>query len=293
MHLVTLEIPNLTQANDQAQSRAARLASLAVRALLEEAELTPKPALVDERGPGAHTDLSLTLMRRSARNLRPHFEVMALASFQKILSQTLREELGTIGRAAERSMLSITGGVNTHRGAIWTLGLLVSAAAMGSRPVAAIADYAGQLACFPDRNAPDQLSNGSMVSRRYKVSGACGEARAGFPHAMTIGLPMLYRSRLRGAAETQARLDALLAIMTSLNDTCLLHRGGLLALKTAQAGAAAVLAAGGTATARGWSLLQRLDRDLIALNASPGGSADLLAATLFLDFIANSRPTEN
>ena len=82
---------------------------------------------------------------------------MALASFQKILSQTLREELGAIGRAAERSMLSITGGVNTHRGAIWTLGLLVSAAAMGSRPVAAIADFAGQLACFPDRNAPDQL----------------------------------------------------------------------------------------------------------------------------------------
>jgi triphosphoribosyl-dephospho-CoA synthase len=110
---------------------------------------------------------------------------------------------------------------------------------------------------------------------------------------MIIGLPMLYRSRLRGATETQARLDALLAIMTSLNDTRLLHRGGLLALKTAQVGAAAVLAAGGTATARGRSLLQRLDRDLIALNASPGGSADLLAATLFLDFIANSPPTEN
>jgi triphosphoribosyl-dephospho-CoA synthase len=293
MHSVTLQVPNLIQDNDEARRPGGRLAGIAVRALLEEVELTPKPALVDERGPGAHTDLSLALMRRSARNLRPHFEIMALASFQKILSQILREELGAIGRAAERSMLSITGGVNTHRGAIWTLGLLVSAAAMGSRPVAAIADCAGQLACFPDRNAPDQLSNGSMVRRRYKVSGACGEARAGFPHAMIIGLPMLYRSRLRGATETQARLDALLAIMTSLNDTCLLHRGGLLALKTAQVGAAAVLAAGGTATARGWSLLQRLDRDLIALNASPGGSADLLAATLFLDFIANSPPTEN
>ena len=293
MHLVTLEIPNLTQVNDQAQSQAARLASLAVRALLEEAELTPKPALVDEHGPGAHTDLSLTLMRRSARLLRPHFEIMALASFQKILSQTLREELGAIGRAAERSMLSITGGVNTHRGAIWTLGLLVSAAAMGSRAPAAVAACAGKLACLPDPNAPSQSSNGSMVSRRYKVSGARGEAQAGFPHAVTIGLPMLYRSRLQGTAETQARLDALMAIMTSLNDTCLLHRGGFLALKTAQAGATAVLAAGGTATARGWSLLQRLDRDLIALNASPGGSADLLAATLFLDFIANSPPTES
>src|SRR6202011_1409924 len=144
-----LSTADLTEQNEKAQYQATRLASLAVRALLEEAELTPKPALWDERGPGAHTDLSLTLMRRSARLLRSHFEVMALASFQEILSQTLREELGAIGRAAERSMLSITGGVNTHRGAIWTLGLLTSAAAMGSRSPAAIAACAGQLACFP------------------------------------------------------------------------------------------------------------------------------------------------
>src|SRR6266481_547242 len=99
------------------------LASLAVRALIEEAELTPKPALVDERGPGAHTDLSLTLMKSSAHCLRPGFELMALASFRQIPGRTLREDLGTIGRRAERSMLLTTGGVNTHRGAIWTLSL--------------------------------------------------------------------------------------------------------------------------------------------------------------------------
>jgi triphosphoribosyl-dephospho-CoA synthase len=113
---------NLIQVNDEAQSRAAHLASLAVRALLEEAELTPKPALVDKRVPGAHTDLSLALMRRSARCLRLHFEAMALASFQKTLSQNVREELGAIGRVAELSMLSITGGINTHRrlaDAVW------------------------------------------------------------------------------------------------------------------------------------------------------------------------------
>jgi triphosphoribosyl-dephospho-CoA synthase len=281
-------LPYLIQENDEAQGQAERLASLAARALIEEAELTPKPALVDARGPGAHTDLSLALMRRSARSLRPYFEAMALASSHQRLNQTLREELGVIGRAAERSMLSITGGVNTHRGAIWALGLLVSAAATGSRPREPVAIGAAQLARFADRNAPDRNSHGSIVGRRYNVSGACGEAQAGFPHATTIGLPMLYRRRLQGVSETQARLDALMAIMMSLNDTCLLHRGGLFALKSAQAGGAAVLAAGGTATAQGGSLLRQLDRDLIALNASPGGSADLLAATLFLDFIAKS-----
>jgi triphosphoribosyl-dephospho-CoA synthase len=272
---------------------AARLATLAVHALIGEAELTPKPALVDRRGPGAHVDLSLRLMRCSARALRSGFELMALASFRQIPSQLLREELGAIGRWAEQSMLLTTGGANTHRGAIWTLGLLVSAAAMGAKSPYAVAYKARQLACLADRRAPKQQSNGSRVIQRYKVSGARGEAQTGFPHVITIGLPTLHRSRQEGSTETQARLDALLAIIASLDDTCLLHRGGLAALNTAQTGAAAVFAAGGTATVQGWKLLQRLDRDLLALNASPGGSADLLAATLFLDFMANSPSTEN
>jgi triphosphoribosyl-dephospho-CoA synthase len=259
---------------------------LAFRALIAEAELTPKPALVDQRGSGAHADLSPTLMRRSARSLRGYFERMALVSFRRPLSQSLREELGAIGRSAERSMLVGTGGVNTHRGAIWTLGLLVSAAAMGSNSLKMICNRAGQLAGIPDRKAPMKESNGLSVMRRYHVSGARGEARAGFPHVINVALPVLYRSRSQGQSETVARLDALLAIITSLDDTCLLHRGGWTALRAAQHGAAAVLAAGGTATVRGWALLEQLDRRLIALNASPGGSADLLASTLFLDFIA-------
>jgi triphosphoribosyl-dephospho-CoA synthase len=272
---------------------AAHLATLTVDALIEEAELTPKPALVDRRGPGAHADLSLRLMRCSARALRSGFELMALASFRQIPSQSLREELGAIGRWAEQSMLLTTAGANTHRGAIWTLGLFASAAAMGAISPYAVAYKARQLACLPDWSAPNQQSNGSRVIQRYQVSGARGEAQTGFPHVITIGLPTLHRSRQEGSSETHARLDALLAIMASLDDTCLLHRGGLAALNRAQTGAAAVFAAGGTATVQGWELLQRLDRDLLALNASPGGSADLLAATLFLDFMANSPSTEN
>jgi triphosphoribosyl-dephospho-CoA synthase len=285
---------DLIRGNPKAQGRATRLATLAVRALIEEAELTPKPALVDKRGPGAHADLSLTSMKRSALSLRPHFEMMALVSVQQIPNRTLREQLGAIGRSAERSMLLTTNGVNTHRGAIWALGLLVSAAAMEANSPEVVANWAGELACLPDSNGPkQQLSNGSRVIERYKVSGARGEAQAGFPHVTTAGLPRLYRSRQQGASETKARLDTFLAIMMSLNDTCLLHRGGLVALNTAQAGAAAILASGGTTTIQGWELLQRLDRDLVALKASPGGSADLLAATLFLDFIANDPSAQN
>ena len=285
--------PSSSAAADDRSRVAAYLASRAVRALNEEAELTPKPALVDRRGPGAHTDLTLRLMRCSARALRPSFELMALASFRQIPGLSLREELGAIGRWAEQSMLQATGGANTHRGAIWSLGLLVSAAAMGANSPDAVAYRASQLAGLPDWSAPKQQSNGSRVIQSYRVPGARGEAQAGFPHVLTIGLPILHRSRQEGASETQARLDALLAIMASLDDTCLLHRGGWAALNTARTGAAAVLAAGGTATVQGRELLRRLDRELLALNASPGGSADLLAATLFLDFLRNSPPTEN
>jgi triphosphoribosyl-dephospho-CoA synthase len=290
--LARFDYPGRRKISDRSRL-ATYLASLAVRALIEEVELTPKPALVDQRGAGAHTDLSLMLMKRSAHCLGPSFELMALASFRQIPSRTLREDLGAIGRWAEQSMLLITGGANTHRGAIWTLGLLVSAAAMGANSPDAVACTARQLACLPDWSAPKQQSNGSRVIQRYKVSGARGEAQAGFPHVITIGLPILHRSRQEGSTKTQARLDALLAIMANLDDTCLLHRGGFAALNTAQTGAAAVFAAGGTASVQGRELLERLDRDLLALNASPGGSADLLAATLFLDFLRNSPSTEN
>jgi triphosphoribosyl-dephospho-CoA synthase len=98
-----------------------------------------------------------------------------------------------------------------------------------------------------------------------------------------IGLPALRTARSKGIGETFARLDTLMAIMASLGDTCLLHRGGWAALAAAQSGARAVIDRGGSSTAAGWRALQHLDAVLLAHWASPGGSADLLAACLFLD----------
>ena len=112
-------------------SFAERLADLAVDALIDEADLSPKPALVDRRGSGAHSDLHLGLMHASALSLWPMFKEMAEAAVQFAeIGQPLREALGRIGREGEAAMLRTTGGVNTHRGAIWALGLLVTAAAL-------------------------------------------------------------------------------------------------------------------------------------------------------------------
>ena len=102
-------------------------------------------------------------------------------------------------------------------------------------------------------------------------------------HVLEVGLPALRASRARGASENAARLDALLAIIATLDDTCLLHRGGHVALEAAQSGAREALQCGGASGPEGHAALLRLDQKLTELNASPGGAADLLAATLFLD----------
>lgn len=107
------------------------LADLAVDALIDEAELSPKPALVDRRGNGAHADLHLGLMQASALSLWPCFKEMADAAQRHgRIDARLRGVLGQLGRDGEAAMLRTTEGVNTHRGAIWALGLLVAAAAL-------------------------------------------------------------------------------------------------------------------------------------------------------------------
>ncbi|HEX7681930.1 MAG TPA: triphosphoribosyl-dephospho-CoA synthase [Trinickia sp.] len=275
---------------------AARLARLATNALIEEAHLTPKPALVDRRGSGAHRDLSLAVMERSARSLEPTFAALARASRGQRPSAALRAQLAAIGRAGEAVMMDATQGSNAHRGAIWIVGLLVAGAticgdAEGSprRLAASICATAAQIACFPDHGAPLAESNGSRVRARYGVGGARREAQEGFPHVLHMGLPALQAARRRGVGEDSARIDALLAIMTTLDDTCLLHRAGLDALTAAKSGASEALSLGGSSTPHGRAALDRLESRLLALNASPGGAADLLAATLFIDRLAPPR----
>ena len=258
----------------------------AVSSLIEEAELTPKPALADRSGNGAHHDLDVARLRRSAQCLQEGFADIARAALFEKPRLRLRERIGQIGRDMERRMLLATGGGNAHRGAIWALGLLVAAAALrrSETNAARIANAAAALARLPDRFArPGPPSNGERARLRFGAAGARGEAQAAFPHAIHVGLPALRAARGRGVPEDCARLDALMAIMSRLDDTCLLHRGGLAALETAKAGARAVLVAGGTESPGGMECLHRLHAQLMALWASPGGSADLLAVTLFLD----------
>ena len=288
------------------------LGALATQAMIAEAELTPKPGLVDRRGSGAHSDLSLAIMRKSAFAIEPFIRFMAVQSINQHPNPQLRATLAATGRAAEAAMLQATDGSNTHKGAIWTLGLLAAAAAINQPGrtrlnAAAIARTAGQIASFdnPDhewtRRRPSAMagklrkntnrdrsqlpSHGQIVAQIFGVTGARGEAINGFPHIVEIGLPVLRARRRTHAQESVARLDALLAIMAQLDDTCLLYRGGKEALQAAKKGATAVIDAGGAGSLRGQKCLFALEKRLLDLGVSPGGSADLLAGTLFLDAI--------
>jgi len=263
---------------------AGQLAELARQALVAEVELTPKPGLVDRRGAGAHSDLSLDLMRQSAAAIAPYFEAMGDSAQSMPFDRGLRTEVAAIGRAAESAMLQATNGSNAHKGAIWILGLLVTAASRGiDLNPAAIAQDAAFLARLPDRAQPQLLSHGEMVRARYGATGARGEAFAGFPHVLHAGLPTLRAERNRARTETNSRLWALLNIMARLEDTCVLYRGGAEGLAIVQKGASDALLAGGPGSVAGELAMLRLDQELLIRNISPGGAADLLAATLFLD----------
>ncbi|KRD21200.1 triphosphoribosyl-dephospho-CoA synthase [Streptomyces sp. Root264] len=265
------------------------LARAAVAALTGQLALAPKPGLPDPR------DLAARVTRRDHRGLRWSAKALApgLAAMAAAARRTgeptpgLRAELGAIGRCTEHSVGLAGGG---HRGALWTLGLLVAAAALDPRARGVeVAATAKRIAAHPDRAAPRRPSRGATVSAKYGAAGARGEARAGFPHVRRA-LDALARARTAGADEAEARLDALLTVMSTLQDTELLHTVGPLGLRHVQAGAREVLEAGGTSTEPGAKALVAFDADLHARAWSPRGSAGLLSGALFVDALPVTAP---
>ena len=169
-----------------AEDRAGAIGALAEAVLIDEAMLSPKPGLVDARGSGAHRDLTLALMVASARSLRGGFAAMAEAGREATqIHQLLREQLGALGRAAEATMLRATGGVNTHRGAIWCLGLLAGAAGL-------LPDGAGAHAvASPSRpaRASTQVSSSPAMIASSALTRAVGSASPRARLARSVGKP--------------------------------------------------------------------------------------------------------
>ncbi|MCQ4206612.1 triphosphoribosyl-dephospho-CoA synthase [Streptomyces longispororuber] len=245
---------------------------------LADAAVTALTARLDLAGqPAAPGPAELGALRWSARALTPGLAAIAAAAQRTgAASPGLREELGAIGRSTERAARQAGG---AHRGALWVLGLLVAGTALDpGDPLAS----AKALAAHPDRKAPRRPSQGSTVTARYGAAGARGEARAGFPHVRRA-LDALHVARDSGTAEPEARLDALLTIMSTVQDTGLLYAAGPHGLRRVQAGARAVLEAGGASSPAGRAELEAFDIALREQGLVPRGSPALLAGALFLD----------
>jgi len=245
----------------------------------------PKPGLVSHMDTGAHQDMDAALLDCSATALEAYFADLAEAGAAGAPMGRLR----AIGVAAERAMLAETGGVNTHRGAIFGLGLLCAAAgfrgvyrASGTLGAIAAARWGGEIL-----DGPIALrSHGAEVARRHGARGARAQAAAGFPAIYDVALPALSLGRrlVPGDAEA-ARVQACMSLIAEVEDTNLLYRGGLEGLAFARRRARRFLDEGGVGSADWRVRAAAIHEAFVERRLSPGGSADLLAMALFVDGI--------
>ncbi|MDE2238430.1 MAG: triphosphoribosyl-dephospho-CoA synthase MdcB [Rhodospirillales bacterium] len=262
---------------------AAEIGSLASECLRLEIHTYPKPGLVSHVDQGAHADMDCALLEASAEALRPFFQQLYEAGKHGAEMSVLRE----IGLAAEAAMLCRTGGVNTHRGAIFGLGLLCAAAGLRAarRDPAAlgqiVAHHWGTAILAGPRVA---TSHGALAQARYGTGGARVEAATGYPSLYDTALPALRRARgVVRRDENAARVQCCMALIAKVDDTNLLHRGGQAGLNFARIAARRFLNAGGVGAPDWQSRASNMHHAFIEHHLSPGGCADLLGMALFLD----------
>jgi holo-ACP synthase / triphosphoribosyl-dephospho-CoA synthase len=274
-------------------------ADLAVRALIVEANLAPKPGLVDPVSNGAHRDMDLPLLHRSAEGLRDWFAASWLVGAVAPTDDALRARLVALGVAAEASMLTVTRGVNTHKGALFGIGLLLGAlGADASRDGSApdirrtyerVGVLASPLLASWLSRVESDASHGSAAYRELGITGARGEAASHFATVRAVGLPALRARLAETGDEDDALRWALVSLMAVCPDTNLYARGGAEALKTVRGWAARVVAKVPD-PARLASVLAQADAPFAERRWSPGGSADLLALTWLLDRLEAGNP---
>ncbi|WP_414492900.1 triphosphoribosyl-dephospho-CoA synthase MdcB [Stenotrophomonas maltophilia] len=262
----------------------ARLGRLAIASLHAELACAPKPGLVTPFDTGSHDDMDAGTFLRSLFALRHYFTDVARAGAADAPFSTLRGH----GIAAEAAMLRATGGINTHRGAIFSLGLLVAAAARCRRQQGhaasatqvclAVQHWAGDFAAAP----LDASSPGQRARARHGVPGVREQAAAGYPLLRDLAVPTLRHALHQGLPRDAAMCQTLMQLIAQVDDLNLLHRGGADGLAWAQQQARRFIVAGG-AFAPGWQArLRGIGASFVARRLSPGGSADLLACSWFL-----------
>lgn len=270
-------------------------------ALNQEVCTTPKPGLVDRSNRGAHKDMDIRHFFASANALRPYFCQCAETGY---LTRDLNpvdcfEKLRPLGIEAEKTMLAATGGVNTHKGAIFSLGILCAAAGrLGPdawQPDKILDICAAMTKGLTKKDFEDMIPKGAKTAGeklyvRYGITGVRGQAEAGFPAVRNAGLPCLDNALKKGFSLNDAGCITLLHLLAAADDTNLIHRSNRQTQLETQSQIAQLLKQDPFPPL---SVIEQLDREFIEKNLSPGGSADLLALTYFLYFIGSISPHGN
>lgn len=258
----------------------------ALRSLHAELVLYPKPGLVSPIDTGSHDDMNAVTFMRSLFSLRRYFSDVTQAGIDAMPFSHLRG----LGIEAEARMLTATQGVNTHRGAIFCLGLLCAVtgacraqgASLTAENIQAmlVKRWGDDLSTHTQTGAGN--SHGLKVAAMHAVGGAREEAAQGFPSVFNIALPALRSTLAAGRSLEEARIDALFSLMAHINDTNVYYRGGVAGANIVKCEALRFLALGGTAQANWHCNATRIHKRFVELRLSPGGAADLLAATCLL-----------
>lgn len=281
----------LTDARDAQDT--ADAARQAVRALLYEVTTTPKPGLVDRRNSGSHKDMDVFTFMDSAAALYPYFESCARTG-RETAAQPAPETfkaLRPLGCEAEGEMLEATGGVNTHKGAVFSVGIVCAALgrldrALWSDPARVLAEVSAMTAGltagdFEGITAENAVTAGQKLYVQYGITGVRGQVEAGLPAVLKVGLPALEAGRAKGCDFDRAGGGALLAILANSTDTNIIARSSRERQLVLTEELKALLAENPYPDKE---TLAALDDRFIAENLSPGGSADLLALTYLLYF---------
>lgn len=275
-----------------------RVSALATRALLDEVCATPKPGLVDRVNNGSHRDMDIFTFTASAAALAPYWGQCFQIGLEtaKLPPEEAFAALKRAGQGAERTMFAATGGVNTHKGAIFTLGLICgavgrlwNAAAPCRDPEAILAECAAAASAAVKADlaaaAPETARTaGQRLYLEYGLTGIRGEAAQGFPGVSQAALPILHQAMKAGRTRNDAGAIALLHLIARENDTNMVSRGGPAQAHAAAEECRALLE---HSPLPEMEAIAALDREFIQKNLSPGGCADLLAASFFLEYWAD------
>ena len=284
--------PSMLRAEARLGLTPAAIGRAATLALYDELSLSPKPGLVTLIDCGSHDDMDAHTFMRSLFALRHYFGRIAEAGFEGAGFVVLQR----LGMDAEARMLAATGGINTHRGAIFMLGLLCAAAGAVTRERGSV-EHPTELRDALRRNWGDVLARrsrrvstlpGGIAARRHGLRSASGEAALAFPLLFDTAVPALVSALARGLTPQQARLDTLFHIIAVLDDSNLAHRGGLAGLRFAQRLARQFLEGGGAARPEGLREAHAIARQFKARRLSPGGAADTLSAACWIRRICAS-----